>query len=515
MNKHLSALLIGGLIVFTLSFLAQAEPPSLSNLVAQLSSSNVSDRIAAVGILGETTASGTAAWLSEAAHDDAQEVRRAVLRVLTDQSTPESSCALIDMLKDQDSYIRQNAAVALGAREAPAAVTPLLGLVGEESAQVARSAEEAVRRIRDPAAVPAYAQALNDPSPRVREVAVDMLRVIGDPRAIESLPKTLKDDEIRVRRRTVDALASFQDERVKEVFVDVLRSHPDGYARRIAAHYLGSVGDPKVLEVLIPALCDQETGVGVEAAKSLASYPEPRAVEPLIMTFRDKELSKITVGLIQSWPVSMTREPLLAATAHENASIRSTAVKLISGWPDEQAMQRLFVAVADAQGLVRAPAIDALVKSRDPRASELFMTGLTHSNRAVRQDARTALIRWYGKDYGLDARVWREKTKPPGLFPTSFPIGSNRLVAVAKLAVLWGLVWLLRLKQQPFLCAAIYAMAYILLSPWLGMPLMTLLLPGVTAISFSILYFWILFHFAGETLIWWPVFLSGAVLAVI
>ena len=358
-------------------------------------------------------------------------------------------------------------------------------------------------------------EALADDALSVREIAVLAVGEVRATNAIPALIQALRYDDVRVRRNVADVLSQFQDERVQRAFIDALCAHPDSYVRRLAVQYVAPSGNPQALDALILSLNDEDMPVRVAAAEAMGHFRDPRVVGPLIRAFPDKRTREIAVRLLKALPPEMVRPALFAAATNDNVFIRATAVEMLGQAPDEPAFQILLAAMLDPQGHVRSPAIEAVVRFKDPRGADRLMACLSHTNGMARKEAQAALTRWYGRDYGPDESAWRRKTRPPGLFPRSFPIGQNPKVAFLKLAALMALVWLPFFQQKPFLCAAIYGAVYLLLCPLLGLPLMALWLPALAAIGLSALYFWLLFHFAGDSAIWWPVFLAGCALAAI
>ncbi len=130
--------------------------------------------------------------------------------------------ALIEALKDKDNdlYIRGNAAYALGEIKDPQAVPPLIEALKDEDLVVRRVAAYALGKIKDPLAVPPLIEALKDEDLvvrregwRVRLAAVHALGQIKDPRAFEPLIEALKDADTDVRQNAAYALGMIGDKR--------------------------------------------------------------------------------------------------------------------------------------------------------------------------------------------------------------------------------------------------------------------------------------------------------------
>ena len=84
-----------------------------------------------------------------------------------------------------------------------------------------------------------------------------------------------------------------------------------------------------------------------------------------------------------------------------------------------------------------------------------------------------------------------------------------------KVIILVGLIRLLLVTEQPFLCSGIYAGLGFVLSLASGYPFPAVLLG--TAISFALasLYFWLLNRFTEAGLIWWVILIGGLLIGLV
>jgi len=111
---------------------------------------------------------------------------------------------LIAALKDENLYVRLNAAKALGNITDPRAVEPLIAALKDENRWVRKNVAEALVKIGEPAIKPLIA-ALKDENSDVRWMATKALVKIGKP-AVQPLIAALKDENLYVRRNAAYAL---------------------------------------------------------------------------------------------------------------------------------------------------------------------------------------------------------------------------------------------------------------------------------------------------------------------
>ncbi len=128
-------------------------------------------------------------------------------KIIASKSGIDEVSVLIHFLKDEDWYVRSNAAEALGEIGDARAVEPLIqALLGDESEGVRGEAAGALGHIGDARAVEPLIQALKDEDWWVRKEAAWALGKIGDERAIEPLTQALNDEEELVRAQAEAAL---------------------------------------------------------------------------------------------------------------------------------------------------------------------------------------------------------------------------------------------------------------------------------------------------------------------
>ncbi|HOO53558.1 MAG TPA: HEAT repeat domain-containing protein [Methanothrix sp.] len=239
---------------------------------------------------------------------------------------------LILDLKDENSSVRENAAVALGEIGDPRAVNPLIETLEDEDWGVRYWAAQALGEIGDTRAVNPLIEALKDYG-MIRINAAEALGEIGDPRAVDPLIETLEDEDSAdlVRESAAYALGEIGDTKAVDPLIATLNDK-DPYIRNYAARALGKIGDTRAVDLLIDALSDEEGFVRVGAYVALMEIGEP-AIDPLI-----------------------------DALKNENKDVRGWAANALGEIGDPRAVDPLIDALEDESKYVREAATEALEK---------------------------------------------------------------------------------------------------------------------------------------------------------
>jgi HEAT repeat protein len=102
----------------------------------------------------------------------------------------------------------------------------------------------------------------------VQKLAALYLGEIGDARAVVHLIEALKDKDMGVRCSAADALGKIGDVRAVEHLIEALKDE-DEHMREWAAVGLGGIKDTRAVEPLIRGLKDKAWGVRLQAKKAL------------------------------------------------------------------------------------------------------------------------------------------------------------------------------------------------------------------------------------------------------
>jgi len=121
------------------------------------------------------------------------DIRWWAVRLLAEISDKGTPVLLIRALQDEDTSVRQCAALATSHQSDERAVAALIQLLSDPESLTSRLAANALVAIGPPA-VPALLDLARDGAPVARFEAVRALALIGDPRAIAALMGVLEED---------------------------------------------------------------------------------------------------------------------------------------------------------------------------------------------------------------------------------------------------------------------------------------------------------------------------------
>ena len=152
---------------------------------------------------------------------------------------------LVQDLKDNDLIVRLHAAKALGEAKDARAVEPLIAALGDKGC--GHTAANALAKIGKPA-VETLIVALKNENPFVRRNAAEALGEIKDASAVKPLVDALKDDDLIVRRDAAKALGKIKDFSAEEPLTSALKDESPA-VRRNAAIALREMGKPEAIVV--------------------------------------------------------------------------------------------------------------------------------------------------------------------------------------------------------------------------------------------------------------------------
>ncbi len=152
---------------------------------------------------------------------------------------------LVQDLKDNDLIVRLHAAKALGEAKDARAVEPLIAALGDKSC--GHTAANALAKIGKPA-VETLIVALKNENPFVRRNAAEALGEIKDASAVKPLINALKDNDLIVRRNAAKALGKIKDSSAEESLTSALKDESPA-VRRNAAIALREMGKPEAVVV--------------------------------------------------------------------------------------------------------------------------------------------------------------------------------------------------------------------------------------------------------------------------
>jgi HEAT repeat protein len=339
-------------------------------------------------------------------------IRLRALQQLRDaHGNPQRLTLLIGLLRDPQSRIRAEVVRILTGETDPAVTRALLNSLFDREITIARAAARAlIHPQRGEYALRGLAAATRSQNAQVRALAVQALGFIGDQRAVPYLRARIDDGDVPASGgESVGALALIAleeigspdamavidahaaaargapvgippapvvepptpDHRLIEIFdlMDQLRSE-DWQKRRAAAKSLrafarsmrGESTDARVLAQLEMALRDEDDFVRWTAVESLAWMRNPAAVDLLVSVLDD-----------------------------ENWSVRTTALRGLASLADPAALQAIILVLADRNTVVRQVAVEVLRHFQEPPAVDALLTALNDRDEFVRRTAIESL----------------------------------------------------------------------------------------------------------------------------
>lgn len=326
---------------------------------------------------------------------------------------------LVRRLKDNEAWVRRNAAQALGNAGDPTALPALGDALRDKEWEVREKAAEAIGLIAGKRqdgmdvteAGKALESALSDRNDRVREGAARALGKLGASSAVKSLAGKFRDPRPGVRCGAAWALGAIGDVDSAPALLNAL-GDPSWAVRKEAAWALGTIGeknrgsamvaasapslvkalddhDPRVQEAaawalgrlgagaaaaphLVRALRSYEPGVLREAAVSLGIVGEPTAIPHLMRLVmygnRDLRVDAVTAvgNIAERHPgnaeVTKAVLPFIEMLGYESPAVGMALVAALGKTGDARAIPSLLIPARDrnADATFRANAISAL-----------------------------------------------------------------------------------------------------------------------------------------------------------
>ena len=383
-RKYLNYIIFGGIVLFVVA-LAALHSRHMHFLLTELTSGTPQERASAANelIVGQQ--------FSDSIADSTVSVRVQSAVALADLNNPDAVKQAIQMLKDQDKPVSEQALKTLeqiGASN-PANLKALAAGLGDGDAGVRRGV---VKSLSDPEGGigprtnPDVVQALV-----AEAVSTDASRAaVGDvlssslfdpsanSRSVPALELLLTNKDDTVKQGAADALGKIGDQTAAPSLLALLHNPQTSMAvQNVVVGALGLIAAPSSQADLIAALKNPvyEASARAQAAEGLGSIASPQAVEALLQT-----LTTDNLGLRSSAVTSLARAGRVGITGKPNPSIVSQLVAALNN-PAPQ----VKLGIAKTLGIIASPqAAPALI-------SLLKNSGASDSTEAIRIQAADAL----------------------------------------------------------------------------------------------------------------------------
>ena len=329
---------------------------------------------------------------------------------ISDQISEDAVNALLPLLRDEDSDVREKVAYALGrlGKSSENVVNALLPLLRDDNSTVRWSAADALGNLGKSSedVVNALLLLLRDEDSTVREKVADALGNLGksSENVVKALLPLLRDEDSTVRWSAADALGNLgkSSEDVVKALLPLLRDE-DSTVRRRAANALGRLGksSENVVKALLPLLRDEDSTVRWSAADALGNLGKSSedVVKALLPLLRDENSYVRSSAADALGKLGKSSEDvvnaLLLLLRDENSGVRGSAAYALGklGKSSENVVNALLLLLRDENSGVRSSAADTLGnlgKSSEDVVSALLPL-LRDENSYVRWIAANAL----------------------------------------------------------------------------------------------------------------------------
>lgn len=274
------------------------------------------------------------------------------------------------------------------------AVPPLIDSLQSQDPNLVLYCQHILARI--PAATPLLVKALTTAHPLTRGCVAEVFGISKDRSAVPALLDAAKGEYFTVRARSALALANIGDPRVVNFLLPLLKDR-EGEVRSAACTAIAKFKDPSTFDEITAVLLDDPLiAVRQSAARALGGTKHPAALPFLMEALRDSswwfEQEQAAADLLNAIKNMGTAaiEPLIEALQDREGTVRRYAASVLGEMGDIRAIEELGMTLYDLHVEVGRVAAEALAKFGAP-AVDILIEALSHPEAAVREHAVTAL----------------------------------------------------------------------------------------------------------------------------
>ncbi len=322
----------------------------------------------------------------------------------------------LKQLKAKSLDARKDALRKLGAYPNPKAWEALVGCLQDSSPEIRETAAQALASHKSDSTIAALTPSLRDAEPAVREAAVQTIRIIGSPAALHLLVDLLLDESALIRSLTAKALQTLRwkpespEEHAAYLVAtgDVQKAAELGtpafdplalalengsfYQRQAAIDALASLGDDRVINLLLKSIKDPEEPVRTATVEALRQLAHPLTLQPLTTALKDPSRNVRTAAAQALGQLNdpQTLEPLTKCLTDQHWEVREAALVSLGRLEDPKAVPQITESLADDDREVREAAAKVLGQIGDPKAIGPLIPLLIDREESVRQAAHYA-----------------------------------------------------------------------------------------------------------------------------
>src|SRR5919106_1777734 len=226
-------------------------------------------------------------WVERALQSTIPAVRAAAVRRYLEDLTPSGTPPppLLQLAADESEAIRIKAMEALEKYETPDVVAFMIDRFARETGAVRSRAHEYLKRTviqrRDQIEsqgnqlVEPVLQLLAHPDPQMRANALIIAEKLKSPKLVPALSKLVSDPDWATRVTAADLLSRIGDSAAAPALLGLVR---DPECRWVALESLAKLGDPKLIEQVLPLLKDPDPDNRIDVLTALAHFEDARLV---------------------------------------------------------------------------------------------------------------------------------------------------------------------------------------------------------------------------------------------
>jgi len=265
------------------------EEEEIDKLIDLLRESEVQIREEAVKALGMIGSTEALPHLIERLKEDpAATVRANAALALSYFESKECKRALKEAADDEDWEVRHDSAIAMGEFQDKELKEKLCSLIEDKEAEVRKKAIDSLGEIGDEEKINELEEYLDDDD--LRKNAARAISKIGTEKAIEPLEKVFHDGDQEMREIAVKGIGDIESQEISSVILDALKD--DSWRiREEAAKILGEKGEREYLKHLVERLKDENKYVVEASLRSLGILDGEEALEAITGKLNDGEPS--------------------------------------------------------------------------------------------------------------------------------------------------------------------------------------------------------------------------------
>ncbi len=253
----------------------------VKSLEQTLQDNNKLVRQAAISALAKMDGAENIELISSLLRDPEIDVQNKAIDLVIKIKHPDTVKYLVEVLKDESEYARRAAVEVLNEVGDSRSIKDLLQAIEDEDWWVRSRAADALAKIGGPRVVDAVLELIKDDDEAIRRAAIEILNQTKDERAVNQLIEATKDEDWWVSERAVDALATIGSKKALPRLKEMLQTVNNPKTLPVVIRALGTLGDYKLIKLLLPMLERPEKPIKLEALEALTKLADERRADTI------------------------------------------------------------------------------------------------------------------------------------------------------------------------------------------------------------------------------------------